>query len=516
MNKFSNSNKIILIIITFIVGLCSIIYELLISTISSYLLGDSIRQFSLIIGIYLASMGLGSFFSRFIHNKLLLSFIYVELILGLIGALSVPMCYMYFSYSDASGYQIFVLFLVFLIGMLTGFEIPILTRIMEDELGLRENISNILTYDYLGALAATLLFPFFLIPLVGLYKSSLIFGLINIAVGLTTIYVFRDFLEVKKSFKNAVNFFAIILCIVIGFMIYKSNDYLNHWENSIYKFPVIYTENSPYQNISITQQPDEFRLYLNGAIQFSSRDEYRYHEALTHIPLQQLDKVEHVLLLGGGEGLAAREILKYEELISLKIIDIDPAVTKVSNKLNLLKDLNQGSLEDAKVEVLHEDAFAFLKQDTKQYDAIIIDLPDPSNESLARLYSSAFYKLCLSRLTSDGIVCTQATSPELSKKAFWCIASTMYHSGFAYTYPYHINIPSFGNWGFIMAKNNPTFIDQLRPEIEYAYLENELLKHIFYFPKDARLTTQEINRLDKPVILEYYLDHWQSLQGQKR
>ena len=242
-----------------------------------------------------------------------MKFIIVELLLGLVGAFSVPLCYYYFAYSDASGYQIFVLFLVFLIGALTGFEVPILTRIMEVKFDLKDNISNILTFDYLGALVATLIFPFFLVPMVGLYKSSMIFGLINISVGLTTIYLYKDYLQANKSFKRLLTLFTIVLMIVIGYMISVSDAYLDKWNSSIYKYPVVYSENSPYQNISVTDQPDEFRLYLNGAIQFSSRDEYRYHEALTHIPLQQVDKVERVLLLGGGEGLAAREILKYPQ-----------------------------------------------------------------------------------------------------------------------------------------------------------------------------------------------------------
>lgn len=517
MAKNTSINKKVLIFITFIVGLCSIIYELLISTISSYLLGDSIRQFSIIIGIYLASMGIGSFFTRYIKDKLLLRFIYVELLLGFIGAMSVPLCYFYFAYSDATGYQFFVLFLVFLIGFLTGFEIPLLTRIMEGEFHLRENISNILTYDYLGALAATLLFPFFLIPMVGLYKSSLFFGLVNMSVGLTTIYLYKDILEVKKQFRSALLFFNGIIVIILLFMMFTSNSYLSKWNDSIYKYSVIFTENSPYQRINITQQPDEFRLYLNGAIQFSSRDEYRYHEALVHIPLQQIDQVGNVLLLGGGEGLAAREILKYKELKSLSIVDIDPAVTKISKKINLISELNEGALDNEKITMFHEDAFRFLKEDDKMYDAIIIDLPDPTSESIARLYSTAFYKLCSARLKPKGILCTQATSPELSKDAFWCIESTLEFAGFQYVFPYHINVPSFGNWGFMMAKNHPNFTDTLQTEISYKFLENEMYDHIFYFPKDIRPTEKpKVNYLDRPVILEYYLDHWQSLQGQKK
>ncbi len=516
MRKYSAQNKKILIIITFIVGLCSIIYELLISTISSYLLGDSIRQFSLIIGIYLAAMGIGSFFTRFVKKKLLLNFIYVELLLGLVGAFSVPLCYAYFSYSDANGYQFFVLFLIFIIGGLTGFEIPLLTRIMEDEFDLTENISNILTFDYLGALAATLLFPFFLVPFVGLYKSSLIFGLINIAVGLTSIYFFKDHLEIKKSAKKALMLFNIILIAVVGFMIFESNKYLNKWNNSIYKHPVIYSENSPYQSINITQHPNEFRLYLNGAIQFSSRDEYRYHEALVHVPLNQLKEVKSVLLLGGGEGLAAREILKYPELEQLKIVDIDPVITEISKDLSLLNRLNENALSNDKVSVYNQDAFRFLKDDVGVYDAIIVDLPDPSTESIARLYSTAFYNLCISRLKKNGVLVSQATSPELSKNAFWCIDKTLKEVGFSYVYPYHVNVPSFGNWGFIMAKNNPLFNNSLRKNIAYKFLENDMFDHIFYFPKDTKSDKIEVNYLDSPVILEYYLDHWHSLQGEKR
>lgn len=516
MTKKLRLNKNTLIIITFIVGLCSIIYELLISTISSYLLGDSIRQFSLIIGIYLASMGFGSFLTRFINKDLLVKFIYVELFLGLIGAFSVPLCYFYFSYSDVVGFQFFVLFLVALIGSLTGFEIPLLTRIMEKDIVLKDNLSNILTFDYLGALAATLLFPFFLIPMVGLYKSSLIFGLINIAVGLTTIHLYKEYLQINKQYKSALSLFSIVLMLIIGFMLLKSNEYMERWNNGIYKHPVVYSENSPYQNISITKQPDEFRLYLNGAIQFSSRDEYRYHEALTHIPLQQLDEPKNILVLGGGEGLAAREILKYPELEKLTIIDIDPSVTKISKKIDFMKELNLNALENDKVEVIHHDAFQFLKTDKHQYDAIIVDLPDPSSEGIARLYSSSFYKLCLARLSSKGVLCTQATSPELSKNAFWCVNTTLKYAGFGFTYPFHINIPSFGNWGFIIAKNHPRFNDTLRQDISYDFLEDEMLEHIFYFPKDIRSENIEANHLDKPIILEYYLDHWQSLQGQKR
>lgn len=518
--KYVKKNIIIkkyFIVISFVVGLCSIIYELLISTISSYLMGDSIVQFSLIIGFYLASMGIGAFLSRFFVTKdVLLGFIGVEILLGLVGAFSVPLCYLFFALSDSSGYQFFVLTLVSLIGTLTGFEIPLLTRILENKTSFEKNISDILTFDYLGALGATLLFPFFLLPFLGLYRSSLLFGLINLLVAFVTIRLFKDQLEIKKQNHILLNVSQLGFVCIIVFMIIKTDQHLDQWNDSIYKFPIIHTENSPYQKIDIAKTNSEFRLYLNGAIQFSSRDEYRYHEALVHVPLCQLDSVFNVLVLGGGEGLAIREILKYPEIKSIDVVDIDPAITNLATSNAMLARLNNDALKNEKVTIIHQDAFTFLKEGDSKYGAIIIDLPDPSNESLARLYSDSFFKLCLRRLSSDGIIVTQATSPNLSNKAFWCINETLRYSGFDYTYPYHLHIPSFGNWGFVMARRHPTFNNQLRKEIEYKFLEHESFDHLFYFSKDIRSTGVEINKLDKPILLEYYLEHWKSLQGTKR
>jgi len=480
-------------------------------------MGDSIVQFSLIIGFYLASMGIGAFLSRFIQaDGVLFGFVQIEILLGIIGAFSVPLCYLFFALSDSSGYQFFVLSLVSLIGTLTGFEIPLLTRILEDKTSFKENISDILTFDYLGALGATLLFPFFLLPFVGLYRSSLLFGLINIIVALITIRMFRTQLNISSNTKKLYSFGSFALIVLIGFMVVQTDKHISKWNESIYKYPIIQTENSQYQKIDIAKNNSEFRLYLNGAIQFSSRDEYRYHEALVHIPLSQLDEVKTVLILGGGEGLAAREVLKYEEVDSIHIVDIDPLVTSIAKQNELLSRLNQNSLTNKKVRVIHQDAFTYLKECNLQYDAIIADLPDPSNESLARLYSDVFYKLCLRLLGQDGVLVTQATSPHLSTDAFWCIDETINFAGFDYTYPFSVYIPSFGTWGFVMARKYPHFKNSLRDNIEYEYLENQSFNHLFYFGKDVRKRATGVNNLDKPILLDYYLAHWKSLQGEKR
>lgn len=504
-----------LIITTIIVGMCSIVYELLISTTASYFLGNSIQQFSLIIGIYMASMGVGSWISRWIDRDLMYYFIVVEIILGLVGAFSVPLCYAYFGYSDFSGFSFFTLFIISIIGLLTGLEVPLLTRILENTESLKNNISKVLAFDYLGALIATLLFPFFLVPFLGLFKSSLIFGMINVAIGLITYLIFKPSISPNKN-KTIIWIGAISCLLLIGFMLTRAKKIVSDWNDVIYKYNVFYEEETPYQNIILTQNPDEFRLYLNGAIQFSSRDEYRYHEALVHIPLTQLDTVKSVLILGGGEGLAAREVLKYKEVTSVTIVDLDPGVTKISKQIPLLKQLNNDALIDPKVHIINDDAFKFLMENQTRFDAIISDLPDPTSESLARLYSNAFYSLIKKNLSPKGVFVTQATSPELTTNAFWCIKKTMEDSGLKNTFPYHVNVPSFGNWGFIMHTADDRLRTTFRQDIELKYLEAGILSHLLYFPPDKRVNDIKSNNLDQPILLDYYLEHWQSLQGNER
>lgn len=513
--KNTNNLKFFLIVTTVVVGMCSIVYELLISTTASYFLGNSVQQFSLIIGIYMASMGVGAWLSRLFETRLLYRFVQIEILLGLVGALSVPLCYFYFSLSDAQGFALFTYLIITIIGILTGLEVPLLTRILEHGDSLKDNLSSILAFDYLGALLATLLFPFFLLPFVGLFKSSLFFGLINVCIGVWTYIVFRKQLEADQG-RRLIWLSAGAIILLIGVMLWQSKRILSEWNDKIFKYEVVYERQSPYQNIVLTQNASETRMHLNGAIQFSSRDEYRYHEALVHIPAQQVDSVQSVLILGGGEGLALREVLKYQELQAVTVVDLDPTVVEISRQLPILTTLNQSAFEDHRVEVVAADAFTFLSSNTALFDLIIVDLPDPTSESLARLYSDVFFKMIFKALQPDGIMVTQATSPELTPDAFWCIDQTIGSLAGVTTYPYHVSIPSFGEWGFVMARRGDLLRTTFRKDISLKYLENGILHHLMYFPKDKRTVDILPNTLDQPVLLDYYLVHWQSLQGKER
>lgn len=495
--------------------MCSIIYELLISTVSSYFLGDSVKQFSIIIGFYLAAMGFGSWLSRFFKNDLIFSFVWIELLLGVVGAFSVPLCYIYFSYADFAGFNVFILGLVAIIGTLTGLEVPLLTQILQKDTLQSKELSDVLTLDYVGALIATIIFPFILIPFMGVYKSSLLFGFINIFIGVANFIFFRSMFERTKKRDIILWTVSLAFIALIALAAFRSNDFIKNWNSSVFKHPVIYNEASPYQNIVVTDNGNEFRLYLNSAIQFSSRDEYRYHEALVHVPGMQVNEVRKVAILGGGEGLALREVLKYPELDSVVLVELDPEIVRISKDFSSIKELNQSSLEDPRVEIINQDAFVWLMKNSSKFDLIIADLPDPNNESLSRLYSISFYNLVQNALDKGGSFVTQATSPELSPSSFWCIEETLRESGFSHTYPYQINVPSFGNWGFVLASRNKVSFTR-RPDIKLKYIEDSSFDHIFYFPPDLRMEEVEVNRLDSPVIMKYYLKHWRALHNERK
>lgn len=495
--------------------MCSIIYELLISTVSSYFLGDSVRQFSIIIGFYLAAMGFGSWLSRFFKKDLMYAFISIELVLGIVGAFSVPLCYLYFSYADFTGFNIFILGLVFIIGTLTGLEVPLLTQLLHKDELQTQGLSDVLTLDYIGALVATLIFPFILIPFMGVYKSSLLFGFLNVFIGVANFVFFRSMLQSSRKRDLVLWITSLAFIGLIIFAAFRADEFIENWNTSVFKHPVVYNESTPYQNVILTDNGEEFRLYLNSAIQFSSRDEYRYHEALVHVGGMQLDQVRKVAILGGGEGLALREVLKYPEIDSVVLVELDPGIVEISKEFSKIKQLNQGALSDPKVRIINEDAFVWLMAGQSEFDLIIADLPDPTNESLSRLYSISFYNLVQKSLTPDGLFVTQATSPELSSSAFWSIEKTLQESGFPFVQPYHVNVPSFGNWGFILA-GQKKYSFGIRKNITVDYLEEESFDHIFYFPPDIREKDVEANRLDRPIIMEYYLQHWRALHAEKK
>lgn len=500
--------KAVLIVSIFIAGLCSIIYELLISTTSSYFLGDSIRQFSITIGLYMAAMGVGSYLSRLFVRQLLWRFIETEILLGLVGGISVPLLYVAFIYTGFAGFNSIMIGLILLIGLLTGLEVPFLTQLMKEHYPLGINLSNVLSLDYLGALIATLLFPFFLLPWFGVFVSSVVFGTINIFLAFINLWHFGpDIPSVRRRVYWAAS--GAVFCLFMA-LLAGSNLLLTEWNDRLYKDRIVFIKTTPYQTLVLTQGGDDLRLYIDRVIQFSSVDEYRYHESLVHPAMSLAPYRKQVLILGGGEGLAAREALKHPGVEAVTIVDIDPEVFRIARETPQLRELNNGSLDHPKVKMAPEDAFVFLQNTAQLYDVIIADLPDPSNDALARLYSREFFKLIRSRLVPNGVFVTQATSPFHTRDAFWCIEASIRAGGFSHTLPYHAYVPSFGDWGFIAAANFPLEATQANVSVPVKFLNPPTLQKSFLFEPDL-LPTDSLrpNSLDRPALLEYYLEAWQ-------
>ncbi len=495
--------RLTLMYATFVAGLCSIIYELLIATTTSYFLGDSVTWFSLTIGLYMAAMGTGSWLSKYMQQQVLARFIIIELMLGLAGGLSVPL--LYFAYSLDQGFIAVFSLLTLLVGVLIGMEIPLLTRLMEPYRQLRINIAHVLSLDYMGALIATLAFPFVLLPLFGVYQSSLLFGLVNMSIAVVVLYVFR--LPLRPALRR-LQWLTLLASLLLLAMLLFSAKALKFWDSSLYQARIIYSEQSLYQHIVMTRDRDDIRLFINGNLQFSSVDEYRYHEALVHVPLGlHRQPVHRVLLLGAGDGLATRELLKYPDIERITLVDLDPAMTRLARRHPLLRQLNAHSLDDPRVHIIHQDAFVWLRQTQERFDLIISDLPDPNNISLTRLYSTQFYHLVRQHLMRDGMFVTQATSPYYATRAFWCIVRTLEATAFPVSLPYHVYVPSFGDWGFVLASNTP-LAEQPRLQVKTRYLQPEMFPSLMRFAKDIQRQNVAINAMDHPVLLGYYLSGW--------
>ena len=485
----------------FVVASCGLAYELIAAALSSYVLGDSVTQFSTVIGTYLFAMGVGSWLSKFIEHGLAARFIQIELLVGLIGGFSAVILFMVFAHSS-DPYRVVLYGLVFVTGVLVGLEIPLIMRILKAEVEFKELVAQVLTFDYLGALAVSILFPLLLAPHLGLMRTSLLFGLMNVLVALWAVRFFGDALRGAR-FLRSQGLVALAL-LAAGFVYADKLTALA--EEGIYADQILYAESTPYQRIVLTRWRDDVRLFLNGNLQFSSRDEYRYHEALVHPALAALPGARRVLILGGGDGLAAREVLKYPGIAHITVVDLDARMTDLFRRNPLLKAMNRGALDNPKLRVANQDALKWLEDNADVFDLVLIDLPDPSNHALGKLYSSAFYRLLEKHLSARGLVVVQATSPFYARKSFWCIVATLEDAGLKAA-PYHAYVPSFGEWGYIIASRD-VFVAPAAFTVDTRFLTPETMKLMFDFPADMARVPVEVNRLNNQVLTRYFEDEW--------
>jgi spermidine synthase len=488
----------------FVVASCGLAYELIAGALASYLMGDSITQFSTVIGTYLFAMGVGSWLSRHVLRDLVARFIQIELMVGVLGGFSAAGLFFVFVWFS-SPFKLALYLAVFGIGVLVGLEIPLIMRIMQRELAFKDLVSQVLTFDYLGALAVSILFPLLLVPHLGLIRSGLLFGLLNVLVALWALWLFREQLNNAGSLR--VQGVVALLLLLAGFAV--AGQFTTLAEAHLYADEIVYTESSPYQRIVVTRWKDDLRLHLNNNLQFSSRDEYRYHEALVHPGLATLPGARRVLVLGGGDGLAVREILKYPQIEKVTLVDLDPAMTTLFSTAPPLRKLNADALRSPRVNVVNADALQWLEENDEVFDFVVVDFPDPSNFAIGKLYSAAFYRLLEKHLSEGALAVIQSTSPLYARQSFWCVVTTLESVGFVAT-PYHALIPSFGEWGFVLAGRRAYQPPPAYP-VDTRFLTPEVTPALFQFPKDMERVAAEVNRLNTQVLVRYFEKEWRQV-----
>jgi spermidine synthase len=493
---------ILLLASVFAIATCGLIYELIAGALASYLLGDSITQFSTVIGVYLFAMGIGSWISKYVTSRVIEVFVEIELVIGLVGGWSAALLFMMFESADA--FRVLLYALVLIIGTLVGTEIPLMLRLLKDRLEFKDLVSRVLSLDYVGALLASLLFPLVLVPHLGLMRSSFLFGIINALVGLAALVILRRDLAWRRFlFSQAV---LVLLALVAGFL--WSDQLLAFSERAWYgNENVIYAKSTPYQRIVLTRHSDDLRLYLNGNLQFSSRDEYRYHESLVHPVLSTLgDRPSKVLILGGGDGLALREVLHHANVTSATLVDLDGGMTRLFATHPVLTTLNENSFNAPRTHLINADAFAWLEQNKEIFDAAIVDFPDPTNFSLGKLYTTAFYQRLKRALKPDAAFVVQTTSPLVARQSFWCVDATLHACGFQ-TLPYHCYVPSFGEWGFIIASRTP-LPEPLPLGPNLKFLNQETFAIMRNFPPDMSRVETEVNKLNNQTLVRVFEKEW--------
>lgn len=493
-----------------IIATCGLIYELLAGTLSSYVLGDSVTQFSLIIGIYLSAMGVGSWLSNYIDKRIAEKFIDIELAVAVLGGFSAPILFLTFAH--ISYFQIILYSTVFLIGVLVGLEIPLLMRILKDELDFKTLVSRVLALDYVGALVASLLFPIFLVPKLGLNRTSLLFGMLNAIVAVWATWLLEPLIKRNVTIFRIKGAIVIVL-LLIAFI--KADSLTTLAEDALFPDNIIYAKSSSYQRIVVTKGKTGYSLFLNGNLQFNSFDEYRYHEALVHPAFAAYDgEPKRILVLGGGDGLALREILKYRSVETVQLVDLDPMMTGLSQALPALADLNHHSFDDPRVSVANADAFVWLDNPALEpFDLAIVDFPDPNNFALGKLYTTRFYNLLKLKLRPDASVVIQCTSPLIARNSYWSIIGTLEAVGFVVK-PYQTTVPSFGVWGYALAKPGDFTIPEQARDVELKFLNKDSFASMFNFSTDMTRPTEpvEINRLDNQALVRYYETEWRRFE----
>jgi spermidine synthase len=488
------------------VAVCGFVYELVIIALGTYLFGNSVEQVSIVLASFVSSMGLGSLLSKPLLRRPVEAFVGVECALALIGGTSAIVLYAAFAWIDI--YTVALILVSGTIGVLVGCEIPLLMtmlqRIRPQEPG--TSLADLLAADYLGAVIAGVVFPLMVLPTLGQINAALAVGALNASAGLLILWLLGAELSRRRRLLLLVPLLAVLAAI--GLVANESHAFEVTARQALYDDPIVRSIDTKYQQIVITQSTaGDVRLFLDGDLQFSSIDEYRYHESLVHPAMA--GPHARVLVLGGGDGLAMREVLRYPDVQRAVDVELDPKMIDVARHDPRISAINRGSFNNPRVQVINADAFTWLRHQHDRFDVIIADFPDPDDAAVAKLYSVDFYALVhASALAPGGRLVVQAGSPYFADRAFWCIDKSVRAAGYATT-AYHVDVPSFGDWGFILAQRGAPPPLRLDPPGRLKFLDRSELSAAATFPVDRREPPGiQVSTLDRPILTEYERTAW--------
>lgn len=475
--------------------------EMLLISQASYLTGDAALATGVVVGVFLAAMGLGAWLSQYLasgsepQRGLLRALVLVELVLAPLCLLGPAGLFALFAAQGPLWLGVVVLSLA--LGVLGGMELPLLTRLLERQERLRTALARVLALDYLGSLVGALAFPLLLLPWLGLLATAAVLALVPLSCSLALCCCFSPL----RRWRWAV-LAALPVVAVAGLQLAPLERRL---EDGLYDDPVVWRVQSRHQRIVITRRRDDLRLYLDGSLQFSSLDEYRYHEALVHPAMARHGSPQRVLLLGAGDGLALREVLRWPTLRRVDVVELDGQMLALARRHPFLRRLNGDSFSDRRVRLHVADAFAAVGQLPGPYDVVIADFPDPSTQVLARLYSVAFYSRLLKRLAPEGQLVTQASSPFFTPRVMASIQASLEALGLRAD-PYSVTVPSFGPWGFVLAERRGPPRRFAPLPFRGRWIDGRQLAVLLALPRDLRPDPGEqvrANRIGWPVLVEY-------------
>lgn len=503
----SRAARALLLLAAFLCAACGLAYELSLLTLGQYLVGGGVYQTSVVVGVFVFAMGVGSFAAKPLLARAAVSFVAVELALALAGGLSVMALYACYSWLDL--YTPALLATSLLVGGLIGSEIPLLMALLQQvrAQAAAESVADLVAIDYVGALAGGLAFPFLLLPVFGQVRGAMVVAAVNLLAAVLVLVVLRGAALSRRALGVMAGLGTVVL-LVLATALWGAGQFLVDARQALYDDPIAYAGTSPYQEVVVTRSLPgpgggrDVRLYLDGDLQFSSTDEYRYHEALVHPAITA--QTRSVLVLGGGDGLALREVLKHPRVRRVVEVELDRVVLDLARRNTLLTSLNHGSLDDPRVTVVKADAMSWLRSPGERFDTVVVDMPDPDSPATAKLYSVEFYALAARHLAPGGRMVVQAGSPYFARESFWCKARTVAAAGLAVT-PYHVDVPSFGDWGFVLAGRGTAPPLQVSPDVAptLRFVDDELLAAARVFPRDRDEVGHDVSTLDRPVVLRH-------------